>query len=115
MAAILASILALAGQPPRPAEAAPPAAPPAAPADTPTPVVADDVEVWSAGAGLVYWGSNCYADEFNPFAVLKRKPSGGGAERTLESINDAARCITHLSQVSTGSGLFYYDYSQGRI
>lgn len=91
---------------------------PAAPAQAqaaPTPLAADNVEEWSAGAGLLYWANNCYADEFNPFAILKRRPAGGGGERTLESINDYARCITFRAQLSSADGLYYLDESESRI
>ncbi|MCB0067452.1 MAG: hypothetical protein KDD77_09895, partial [Caldilineaceae bacterium] len=88
---------------------------PDAPTDTPTPFAADNVEEWAVGAGLVYWANNCYADEFNPFAELKRKPAGGGVQRTLESINDYALCITYQNLLSAADGLYYYDSSQSRI
>lgn len=87
----------------------------AAPDDTPTPLVSDAVEEWAVGAGLLYWANNCYADEFNPFANLKRKPSSGGPERTLEAINDYALCITYQNLLSSADGLYYYDNSQSRI
>lgn len=88
---------------------------PDAPTDTPTPFAADNVEEWAAGAGLVYWANNCFADEFNPFAELKRKPAGGGVQRTLETINDYALCITYQNLLSTADGLYYFDNSQSRI
>ena len=88
---------------------------PDTPTDTPTPFAADNVEEWAVGAGLVYWANNCYADEFNPFAELKRKPAGGGVQRTLESINDYALCITYQNLLSAADGLYYYDSSQSRI
>ena len=91
------------------------AAAPDAPTDTPTPFASDNVEEWAAGAGLVYWANNCYADEFNPFAELKRKPAGGGVQRTLESINDYALCITYQNLLSAADGLYYFDSSQSRI
>lgn len=87
----------------------------AAPDDTPVPIVTDAVEEWAVGAGLLYWANNCYADEFNPFAVLKRKPSSGGTDRTLESINDFGLCITYQNLLSSDDGLYYYDNSQSRI
>ena len=87
----------------------------AAPDDTPVPFATDNVEEWAVGAGLVYWANNCYADEFNPFANLKRKPSSGGTERTLEAINDSGLCITYQNLLSSADGLYYYDNSQGRI
>lgn len=87
----------------------------AAPTDTPTPVVTDFVEEWAVGAGLLYWASNCYADEFNPFAILKRKPTGGGTERTLESIEDFSLCINYQNLLSADDGLYYFDSSQQRI
>jgi hypothetical protein len=90
-------------------------APSAAPDDVPTPVVSDNVEEWSAGQGLLYWAANCFADEFNPFAELKRKPSSGGPQLALESINDGARCATYRSQLSSGDGMYYYSTSQNRI
>ncbi|HXF64190.1 MAG TPA: hypothetical protein VNK95_21360, partial [Caldilineaceae bacterium] len=87
----------------------------AAAADTPVPVVADNVEEWSVGAGLLYWAHNCFGDEFNPIAVLKRKPTGGGTERTLESINDGNLCNNYFTQLATADGLYYFDFSQNRI
>jgi hypothetical protein len=94
---------------------APVFAAPDAPTDTPATVVTDNVEAWAVGAGLVYWASNCYADEFNPFADLKRKPVGGGVQRTLEAIDDYALCITYQNLLSTADGLYYFDNSQARI
>ncbi len=85
------------------------------PDDTPVPVASDNVEEWTVGQGLVYWANNCYADEFNPFAELKRKPASGGIERTLESINDYGRCSTYQAMLSAGDGLYYYSSSQSRI
>ncbi|MBW7881305.1 MAG: IPT/TIG domain-containing protein [Caldilineaceae bacterium] len=87
----------------------------AAPTDVPTPLVLDNVEEWAAGAGLLYWAHNCYADEFNPFAALKRMPAAGGTQRTLESINDGALCTTYQTMLSASDGLYYFDYSQKRI
>jgi len=87
----------------------------AAATDTPLPVAAGNVEEWAAGAGLLYWANNCYADEFNPFAELKRKPAGGGTERTLAAIEDYARCITFRNLRSADDGLYYFDYSQQSI
>jgi hypothetical protein len=82
--------------------------------ETPVPVVTDNVEQWSVGAGLLYWGNNCFGDEFNPYAMLKRKPTSGGIERTIESITDG-QCLTHFSQLVSGDGLYYFDQSQSRI
>ena len=87
----------------------------AAPTDTPIPVALDLVEEWAVGAGLVYWAHNCYADEFNPHAELKRKPAAGGAQRTLETINDFGLCITFQNLLSSSDGLYYFDNSQARI
>jgi hypothetical protein len=85
-------------------------------ADTATPVVSDsNVEQWSVGSGLIYWAENCFADEFNPFAKLQRRPVAGGPQRIIESINDAARCNTHLAMHSAADGLYYFDESQSRI
>ncbi len=85
-------------------------------ADTATPVVADNsVEEWTVGSGLLYWANNCFADEFNNVAELKRKPTGGGIQRTIESINDGARCITYHAMLSAADGLYYFDSSQSRI
>ena len=95
---------------PSPAQATP-----AAPADTPVVFAAGNVEEWAAGAGLVYWANNCFADEFNPFAALLRKPAGGGIERTLEAIEDFARCNTYRSLLSSADGLYFYDASLSRI
>ncbi len=88
---------------------------PGSPDDAPVPVVSDNVEEWTVGQGLVYWANNCFADEFNPFAVLKRKPASGGPERTLESINDSSRCSTYQAMLSSGDGLYYYSSAQNRI
>ncbi len=85
------------------------------PDDTPVPFATDAVEEWSVGNGLVYWAFNCFADEFVSTAALKRKPVSGSIVRTLESIDDAARCDTYLSQLSSSDGLYYYDESQKRI
>ncbi len=85
------------------------------PTDTPAPVVSDNVEEWTVGQGLIYWANNCFADEFNPFAELKRKPASGGPERTLESINDYSRCSTYQVMRSAGDGLYYYSSAQNRI
>ena len=88
----------------------------AAPNDTPTPVITDNqLEEWTVGAGLLYWANNCFADEFNPFAELKRKPIGGGTVRTLETINDFSLCITYQNLLSSSDGLYYFDDSQDRI
>lgn len=84
-------------------------------ADQAAPVVSYNVEEWAVGAGLLYWADSCFADEFNPLATLKRKPAGGGAERTLEAINDASRCLTYQSMVSSGDGLYFVDLSAGQI
>jgi hypothetical protein len=83
--------------------------------DTPVPIVSDLVEEWAVGAGLLYWANNCYAEEFQPIALLKRKPASGGTERTLESINDTALCITYQDLLSSNDGLYYFDDSQDRI
>lgn len=87
----------------------------AAPADTPVPVVTDFVEEWAVGNGLLYWANNCYADEFNPIAELKRKPVAGGPERTLESIDDFNLCVTYQTLLSSDDGLYYFDNAQERI
>ncbi len=79
-----------------------------APEDVPVPVVNDNVEEWTVGQGLVYWANNCYADEFNPFAELKRQPVGGGTTRILESINDYDRCLTYQNLLSSGDGLYFF-------
>ncbi len=79
-----------------------------APDDVPVPVVSDNVEEWTVGQGLVYWANNCFADEFNPFAELKRQPVGGGTTRTLESINDYDRCVTYQNLLSSGDGLYFF-------
>lgn len=84
--------------------------------DTPVPFVLDaGVEEWAAGAGLVYWGENCFADEQTSHADLNRKPAAGGAVRTLETIDDGNLCNTYLAPLSTGDGFYYYDMSQSRI
>lgn len=83
---------------------------------TPTPVVSDgNVEQWAVGSGLIYWSENCFADEFNSFAELQRRPVGGGPQRIIEAINDGARCNTHLAMHSGADGLYYFDESQSRI
>jgi len=87
----------------------------AAPTDTPVPVATGNVETWAVGAGLLYWAHNCFADEFNPFAELLRKPSAGGPQRVIESINDGARCNTYHGLLSADDGLYYYDASGQRI
>jgi hypothetical protein len=84
-------------------------------ADDPLTIVTDLVEEWSIGGGAAYWASNCYADEFNPNAVLKRKSATGALQSTLETINDYARCVTYRSQVATSEGLFYFDESESRL
>ncbi len=89
---------------------------PTAPTDTPVPIVTDNkLEEWAVGAGLVYWANNCYADEINPFATLKRKPLSGNIERVIESIEDYDRCITYQALLSSDDGLYYADDSQDRI
>lgn len=79
-----------------------------APEDVPVPVVSDNVEEWTVGQGLVYWADNCFADEFNPFANLKRQPASGGTAKTLEAINDGNRCSTYQNLLSSGDGLYYF-------
>ena len=83
--------------------------------DTPVPVVTDNVEDWTVGSGLLYWANNCFADEFNPFAALKRKPASGGVERTISSINDFGLCDTFRFPVSSGDGLYYFNQSLSQI
>lgn len=83
--------------------------------DTPTPVVIDNVEEWTVGAGLLYWAHNCFGDEFNNFAALKRKPASGGIERILSSINDGSRCLTFRFPLSSGDGIYYFNQSQARF
>ncbi len=87
----------------------------AAATDTPLPVVVDNVEEWAVGAGLLYWSNNCFANEQNTFAELHRKPTGGGIERSIATINDGAQCITFQNMLSSGDGLYYFDRSQARI
>lgn len=79
--------------------------------DTPVPIVTDNVEEWSVGAGLLYWAHNCFGDEFNTLAELKRKPASGGLERTLFSIDDGDQCLTFRFPLSTGDGLYYFNES----
>ncbi len=86
-----------------------------APLDTPTTFMSDFTEEWTVGNGLVYSAFNCFADEFVSTAGLKRKPSAGGTERTIESIDDFARCITYRNLLSSSDGLYYYSDSQSRI
>ena len=86
-----------------------------APLDTPSPFVTDYMEEWSVGNGLAYWSYSCYADEFVSTAGLKRKPTAGGTQRTIETIDDFGRCITYLNQLSSSNGLYYYDNSLSRI
>ena len=85
------------------------------PDDTPVTVVTDAVEEWTAGAGLLYWAYNCYADEFVSTAALQRMPSAGGPRTTIESIDDFARCNTYLNLLSSDDGLYFYDDSGSRI
>lgn len=87
----------------------------AAPLDVPVVVANDNVESWTVGAGLVYWAHNCFADEFNSFAGLKRKPTSGGPQRTIEDIDDGARCNTFHNLLSADDGLYYFDASLQRI
>ncbi len=87
----------------------------AAATDTPLPVVVDNVEEWAVGAGLLYWSNNCFADEQNPVAQLRRKPTGGGIVRLVADINDGAQCLTFGNMLSSGDGLYYLDRSQSRI
>jgi len=86
-----------------------------APLDTPTPFATSYVEEWTVGNGLAYWSYSCYADEFVTTAGLDRKPTAGGTARVIERIDDGARCITYLNQLSSSNGLYYYDNSQSRI
>ena len=83
--------------------------------DVPVPFINDNnVEVWTVGAGQVYWANNCFSDEFNTVAELRRKAAGGGAIQTLQIINVDApgeTCNTYASQESTGDGLYYYEES----
>lgn len=82
----------------------------------PTPFVTNVVvEDWSVGAGLVYWADHCFADEFNPNANLRRRPSAGGPIRLLASINDMSLCNTFLNPRGSDDGFYYYDDSQTRI
>ncbi len=86
-----------------------------APLDTPSPFMSDFTEEWTVGNGLVYSAFNCFAKEFVSTAGLKRKPSAGGTERVVESIDDFARCITYRNLLSSSDGLYYYSDSQSRI
>ncbi|MEZ4615042.1 MAG: hypothetical protein R2867_05940 [Caldilineaceae bacterium] len=86
-----------------------------APLDTPASFMNDSTEEWTVGSGLVYSAFNCFADEFVSTAGLKRKPSAGGTERIIESIDDFARCITYRNLLSSSDGLYYYSDSQSRI
>ena len=86
-----------------------------APLDAPVPVVTDSVEEWSVGSGLVYWAYNCFGDEFVSTAALKRKPAGGSIQRTLQSIDDGAKCNTYLGPLASSDGLYYLNDSAGQL
>lgn len=87
---------------------------PDTPVDTPIPVVLDSVEEWAAGGGLLYWADSCFAQEFPPPSVIKRKPIAGGTVRTLETTT-AETCLTYLNMAAAEDGVYYYDSAEGRL
>jgi hypothetical protein len=82
--------------------------------DTPTPFASDgNIEQWSVGAGLVYWANNCFGDEFNPIAELRRKPAAGGPQQLVQAVDTNTQpdreCGTFSYMLSSGEGLFYLE------
>ena len=76
------------------------------------------------GNGLVYWAYNCFADELFPdpnnpkiAAQLKRKPTAGGTERTIQSIpdTDLSKCNTFRSMISSNNALYYLNELTGTV
>ncbi|MCO6451900.1 MAG: fibronectin type III domain-containing protein [Caldilineales bacterium] len=90
------------------------AAPNVNPDDTPIPVVADTVDEWAVGGGLLYWANSCFGEEFPPPSVIKRQPVGGGTSRVLETTGEG-ECLTYLNMTAADDGVYYYDDAQDRI
>ncbi len=82
--------------------------------DAPAPVVLQPVDDWAVGSGLVYWGKDCFAEEFSRSGYLKRLPLGGTIERILET-TDGAHCDMPFGMSAQDDGLYYADLSEGRI
>ena len=87
---------------------------PAIPADTPIPVVVETVDSWDVGSGMVYWGKDCFADEFGRNGYLKRRPVAGGTQRTLE-VTDGSKCDMPFSLTAEDDGVYYFDLSEDRV
>ena len=87
---------------------------PAIPADTPIPVVVETVDSWDVGSGMVYWGKDCFADEFGRSGYLKRRPVAGGTQRTLE-VTDGSKCDMPFSLTAEDDGVYYFDLSEDRV
>ncbi len=98
-----------------PSAAAPVAhAEPDAPMDTPTTIVSDTFNEWTVSDGLAYWAERCYGGEFRGDGYLKRKPTGGGATKTLANVN-SANCLNFLSMVADSTGIYYYKDDGARL
>src|SRR3954453_4100715 len=76
--------------------------------DTPTPFVTDDqVELWTLGSGLVYWGANCPGVEIpaetDNAAISRIAASGGSTVRRLDTPgeHDANSCYTYTKMLSS--------------
>ena len=87
---------------------------PDAPLDTPVPVVLAAVDSWDVGSGMIYWGKDCFADEFGRAGFLKRRPLAGGTQRTLEE-TDSAHCDMPFSLTAEDDGVYYFDLSENSI
>ncbi len=87
---------------------------PATPADTPIPVVVETVDSWDVGSGMIYWGKDCFADEFGRNGYLKRRPVAGGTQRTLE-VTDGSKCDMPFSLTAEDDGVYYFDLSEDRV
>jgi hypothetical protein len=74
--------------------------------DTPVPVVNDIAEEWAAGGGLLYWANSCFAEEFPPPSILKRKPIAGGTIQTLDQ-TQSDNCLTYLNIAAADDGVYY--------
>ena len=89
---------------------------PNAPSDTPVQVVNDTAEEWAAGGGLLYWANSCFAEEFPPPSVIKRKPIAGGTIQTLDQTPpDGLNCLTYLNIAASDDGVYYFDDAEARI
>lgn len=84
------------------------------PNDTPTPVVVETVDDWSIGSGLLYWGKDCFADEFGRSGYFRRQPVGGGIRRDLE-LTDGSHCGMPFGTTAQDDGVYYTDLSENRI